>query len=63
MVYHHQLKEIVLSEASGAIINDGEKLSFSQNELLHKQYKSYRDAGTMDGAFIERVMRECIGVE
>ena len=63
MVYHHQMKEIVLLEASGVILNDGEKLSFCQNELLHKKYKSHRDASTMDGAFIERVMRECIGVE
>ena len=45
------------------IINDGKKPTYSQNELLHKQYKSHRDASTMDGAFIERVMRECIGVE
>ena len=63
MVYHHQMKEIVLSEASGDIVNDGEKPSFCQNELLHKKYKSHRDASTMDGAFIERVMQECIGVE
>ena len=37
--------------------------SYDKNELVHKQYKSHRDTNVTDGAFIEEVMRECIGVK
>ena len=34
-----------------------------KNEVLHKVYKSHRNANTTDSAFIERVMQECILVD
>ena len=37
--------------------------SFEKNEKIHKIYRSHRDANTTDGAFIEKVMRECICME
>ena len=62
MGYYHQMKERVLFQASGDIIDVDEKPSFVKNEQLYKQYKSHRETNTMEGPFIERVMRECIGL-
>jgi hypothetical protein len=34
--------------------------SSERNKKIQKIYRSHRDALTFDGAFISRVMRECI---
>jgi hypothetical protein len=53
--YHHQVLET----------EDGreEVKSFERNEKIQKIYRSHRDALTFDGAFISRVMQECIHID
>ena len=61
--YTHQRKERMIKEESAAVKCESAKSSFFENEQLHKIYKSHRGANKLDGAFIESVMAECIGLD
>ena len=57
VVYHHRRLELK---------DDGERASewsHDKTETLQKLYKSHRDVNIIDGTFILKVMRECIGVK
>ena len=63
---HQMLENNTLDVDDGVVAASGvffSKSSHIKNEVLHKVYASHRDANTTDGAFIERVMRECINVD
>jgi len=53
--YHHK----ALETEDGR----GEVKSFERNEKIQRMYRSHRDALTFDGAFISRVMWECIHID
>ena len=55
--YYHQMKVTEMGEEDTSIDVTS---SYIKNEVIHKKYRSHRDANTTDGAFIERVMRECL---
>ena len=59
MVYHEQS---IHQNDDSEFASNRKIVSFEQNEARVKQYKSHRDANTIESSFIERVMRECIGL-
>ena len=64
LAYHHKALEKVNAKCkseSDAI--DLKFSSFDYNEKIHKIYRSHRDANSIDCAFIERVIYECITIE
>ena len=47
-------------ESEGGVVSD---CSHTRTELIHKIYRSHRDVNIIDGVFISKVMRECIGIK
>ena len=64
LAYHH--KALEKSNAKCKSESDTIELKFSSfeyNEKIYKIYRSHRNANSIDGAFIEQVIYECITIE
>ena len=59
VVYHHRRLELHNKNESG-VVSDW---SHNKTEMIHKIYRSHRDVNIIDGVFITRVMRDCIGIK
>ena len=63
LAYYHMALQKEEEETSSSQTKIKIEKSFEQNKTLHKLYHSHRDMNIIDGTFIERVMRETIGVK
>ena len=57
VVYHHRRLELKDGGQSGS------EWSHEKTENMQKLYKSHHDVNIIDGMFIAKVMRECIGIK
>ena len=55
VVYHHRRLEMKKDKTSN--------WSHEKIEVIHKIYRSHRDVNIIDGVFITKVMRDCIGIK
>ena len=59
VVYHHRRLELKNAITKGVV----SEWSHEKTEMIHKIYRSHRDVNIIDGVFIAKVMRDCIGIK
>ena len=59
VVYHHRRLELKNAITKGVV----SEWSHEKTEMIHTIYRSHCDVNIIDGVFIAKVMRDCIGIK